>query len=97
MGAFVFPKPFAKPPQSSDMGGAKRSTTSSLKPIPRALRLQKMREEEQAEMRKGAAHLTGEWVNTVSGVALFIPERMFQIARAMQETEVGAVSGRSLM
>jgi hypothetical protein len=84
----LFPRPFAKPaPPPSPVT---RSTKTELGPIPRAIRLQKMREEEQAEMRKQAVHMAGEWISTGSGVTLFIPERMFEVARRMQNTQVGA-------
>jgi hypothetical protein len=87
----AFPKPFAKLSPSQDLIPWKRIEPKELQHSARGWYLDELLRQDQAEMRKQAEHMAGEWVAMSSGVAMFIPERMFEVARGMVGTEVGAV------
>lgn len=91
----LFPKPFAKSPQSNLPQKFTRQETSELRQLTRAERLEAMLHQEQAEMRKEAERVPGEWISTLSGVALFLPTHTTVRAKAMQEVDVGALERAS--
>lgn len=64
----IFPNPFAP------VNPNRRRTWAELERMPRHERLARMREEEQAEMRKEAEVFPGEWFTTISGYAVFVPD-----------------------
>jgi hypothetical protein len=89
MPRMLFPKPFAPKPEPAPKFTRSKAESSTV--LPRHTKLALWRREEQAEMRKEAAHIPGEWISTVSGVALFVPEQMFERARRAVGVEVGAL------
>ena len=94
MPKMLFPKPFAQAPKP-ERAAFRRQSPTELRTLSRAERLERMVQQDQAEMWKEAERGPGEWVAMGPGVALFLPAAMLRTARAMTAVDVGALARAS--
>jgi hypothetical protein len=88
-----FPKPFRRQKTHAErletLPTSREQARGMVRGLKRAEATEIWRALEQAEMRKEAETVAGEWVTTISGVALFVTAPMLVRARAAQATLLG--------